>query len=107
MHFPNIILKQMIAFSRRRHFPCAHSKNVNFVCSDPCAELGELDVWDSFSVNNTCLIALNLLAHDICKLSCGAKGQITNASRLQAYSQVASREGDVMRQKLQPLVEPP
>lgn len=84
---------------------------VHFVCSDPCARLGEVDVWDSFSVNNTCWIALNLSAHRVCKLylviTCRAKGQITNVSRLQAYDQVASEQADVMRQKLQPLVEPP
>lgn len=66
MHFPNIILKQMIAFSRRTRetFPCAPlSRNVNFVYSDPCAELGEVDAWDSFSVNNTCFIAPNLIVY--------------------------------------------
>lgn len=40
-------------------------------------------------------------------ITCRAKVQISNASRLQPYNQVASRQGDVMRQKPQPLAEPP
>lgn len=54
--FSKHILKQMIAFNGRKQetFPCT----VRFVCSDPCAELGEVDVWDSFSVSNTVPVSL-------------------------------------------------
>lgn len=45
--------------------PCV----LTLVCSDPCAQLGEVDVWDSFSVNNTCFIAQDLSAHCACKVS--------------------------------------
>lgn len=43
--------------------------SVHFACSDPCAELGEVDVWNSFLVNNTCFIALNRLPRCVCKLA--------------------------------------
>lgn len=84
-------------------FPCARSEALHFVCRDLCAQLGEVHVWDSFSVNNTCLIALNLSVPHVCKLpgnnACGAKGRITNALGLQAHNQAASRQWEVMRQE--------
>ena len=41
-------------------------KHVNSASSEPCADLGEVDAWDSFSVNNTGFICLYLT---LCKLS--------------------------------------
>lgn len=96
--FPNLPpeASNLIQQGELETFLRARSKAVHFVCGDPCAQLGEVHVWDSFSVNNTCLIAPNLSAHCVCKLpgnnACGAKGRITNASGLQAHSQVAPRQ---------------
>lgn len=103
--FPNLPpeTSNLIQQGELETFLRARSKAVHFVCGDPCAQLGEVHVWDSFSVNNTCLIAPNLSAHCVCKLpgnnACGAKGRITNASGLQAHSQVAPRQWEVMRQE--------
>ena len=103
--FPNLPpeASNLIQQGELETFLRARSKAVHFVCGDPCAQLGEVHVWDSFSVNNTCLIAPNLSAHCVCKLpgnnACGAKGRITNASGLQAHSQVAPRQWEVMRQE--------
>lgn len=41
-------------------------KYVNSACSASCADLDEVDAWDSFSVNNTAFICLSLT---LCKLS--------------------------------------
>lgn len=76
--------EQVAAFSRRTRetFPCTLT-----VCSDPCTQLGEVHVWDSFAVTNTCfcctrfsLLTVHADAHLV--ITRRAKGQIRNAAGL-------------------------
>lgn len=55
----------------------------------PCAEMGEVDVSNSFSVNNTCFIALNSVYANSLVITCWSKGQISNGLGLQVYNQVS------------------
>lgn len=76
--------EQVAAFSRRTRetFPCTLT-----VCSDPCAQLGEVHVWDSFAVTNTCFRCtrfslLTVHANAYLVITRRAKGQISNAAGL-------------------------